>query len=38
MLHAKFHGNRTIGSRDFLRIFTIYGRGSHGHVTLKEDV
>ena len=29
MLHTKFHGNRPAGSgeEDFLRIFTIYGRG-----------
>ena len=36
MLHTKFHGNRPNGSgeEDFLRIFTIYGRGGHlGHVT-----
>ena len=36
MLHAKFRGNRLAGSgeEDFLRVFTIYGRGSHlGHVT-----
>ena len=36
MLHTKFHGNRPAGSReeDFLRVFTIYGRGGHlGHVT-----
>ena len=35
MLHAKFLGNQTIGSgEDFLRVFTIYGRGGHlGHVT-----
>ena len=36
MLHTKFHGNRPAGSgeEDFLRVFTIYGRGSHlGHVT-----
>ena len=36
MLHTKFHGNRSTGSReeDFWRVFTIYGHGSHlGHVT-----
>ena len=36
MLHIKFRENRPAGSReeDFLRIFTIYGRGGHlGHVT-----
>ena len=36
MLHTKFHGNPSTGSReeDFWRVFTIYGRGSHlGHVT-----
>ena len=36
MLHTKFHGNWPAGSgeEDFLRVFTIYGRGSHlGHVT-----
>ena len=36
MLHTKFHGNRSTGSRekDFWRVFTIYGRGGHlGHVT-----
>ena len=36
MLHAKFLGNRPAGSgeEDFLRIFTIYGRGGHlGHMT-----
>ena len=36
MLHTKFHGNRSTGSREevFLRLFTIYGHGSHlGHVT-----
>ena len=35
MLHTKFRGNRLAGSReDFLRVFTIYGRGGHlGHVT-----
>ena len=35
MLHTKFHGNRPAGSgeEDFLRVFTIYGRGGHlGHV------
>ena len=37
MLHIKFRGNPPIGSgeEDFLRVFTIYGRGGHlGHVTL----
>ena len=35
MLHTKFHGNRPAGSgEDFLRVFTIYGRGGHlGQVT-----
>ena len=36
MLHTKFHGNQPAGSgeEDFLRVFTIYGRGGHlGHVT-----
>ena len=36
MLHTKFPENRPAGSgeEDFLRVFTIYGRGSHlGHVT-----
>ena len=35
MLHTKFRGNRPAGSvADFLRVFTIYGHGSHlGHVT-----
>ena len=35
MLHTKFHGNLSAGSgEDFLRVFTIYGRGSHlCHVT-----
>ena len=36
MLHIKFRGNRPTGSgeEDFLRVFTIYGRGGHlGHVT-----
>ena len=36
MLHSKFHQNRLAGSaeEDFLRVFTIYGRGGHlGHVT-----
>ena len=34
MLHTKFHGNHPSGSGDFLRVFTIYGRGGHlGHVT-----
>ena len=37
MLHTKFRGNRPAGSEeeDFLRVFTIYGRGGHlGHVTV----
>ena len=36
MLHTKLCGNRPAGSRveDFLRVFTIYGRGGHlGYVT-----
>ena len=36
MLHTKFLENRPAGSgeEDFLRVFTIYGRGGHlGHVT-----
>ena len=36
MLHTKFSGNCPAGSgeEDSLRVFTIYGRGSHlGHVT-----
>ena len=34
MLHAKFRENRPSGSRKFLKVFTIYGRGGHlGHVT-----
>ena len=35
MLHTKFRGNRPAGSgEDFLRVFSIYGRGGHlGHVT-----
>ena len=36
MLHTKFRGNWPAGSgeEDFLRVFTIYGRGGHlGHVT-----
>ena len=35
MLHTKFRGNRPAHSgEDFLRVFTIYGRGGHlGHVT-----
>ena len=36
MLHTKFHENCPAGSggEDFLRVFTIYGRGGHlGHVT-----
>ena len=35
MLHTKFRGKRPAGSgEDFLRVFTIYGRGGHlGHAT-----
>ena len=36
MLHTKSQGHRPSGSGedDFLRVFTIYGRGGHlGHVT-----
>ena len=35
MLHTKFRGNWPPGSgEDFLRVFTIYGRGGYlGHVT-----
>ena len=36
MLHTKFRGNQPArsGEEDFLRVFTIYGRGGHlGHVT-----
>ena len=35
MLHTKFRENRPGSSgEDFLRVFTIYGRGGHlGHVT-----
>ena len=34
MLHTKFRGNRLTGSRDFCKVFTIYGHGGHlGHVT-----
>ena len=35
MLHTKFCGNRSASSGgDFLRVFTIYGRGGHfDHVT-----
>ena len=36
MLHTKFRENLPAGSgeEDFLRVCTIYGRGSHlGHVT-----
>ena len=31
MLHTRFQGHRSIGSReeDFLRFFTIYGHGGH---------
>ena len=35
MLHAKFQDPRPLGSgeEDFLKVFTIYGHGSHlGHV------
>ena len=36
MLHTRFPGKWSSGSHeeDFLRVFTIYGRGGHlGHVT-----
>ena len=36
MLHTKFRENRPAGSgeENFLRVYTIYGRGGHlGHVT-----
>ena len=36
LLHTKFQGHGSIGSgeEDFLKVFTIYGHGSHaGHVT-----
>ena len=34
MLPTKFLGNQPAGSGDFLRVFTIYGRGGHlCHVT-----
>ena len=36
MLHAKLQDHRTSGSgeEDFLKVYTIYGRGGHlGHVT-----
>ena len=36
MLHTKIRGNRPagFGEEDFLRVFTIYGRGGHlGYVT-----
>ena len=36
MLHTKFRENRPagFGEEDFLRVFTIYGRGGHlGHMT-----
>ena len=36
MLHTKFRGNRPAGAgeKDFLKGFTIYGRGGHlGQVT-----
>ena len=35
MLHSKFRGNQSACSgEDFLRVFTIYGRGGHlGNVT-----
>ena len=36
MLHTKFCGNRpaSSGEEEFLKVFTIYGRGGHlGHVT-----
>ena len=29
MLHTKFRENRPADSGDFLRVFTIYGRGGH---------
>ena len=34
MLHTKFHGNQSTGSRRrFFNVFTIYGHGGHiGHV------
>ena len=34
-IHTKFRENRPAGSgEDFLKVFSIYGRGSHlGHVT-----
>ena len=41
MLHTKFHGNRPAGSgeEDFLRVFTIYGRGGHlGHMTKMQRI
>ena len=35
MLHTKFRGNQPAGpGEDFIRVFTIYGRGGHlVHVT-----
>ena len=34
MLHTKFRGNRSTGSEDVRKVFTIYGHGGHlGHVT-----
>ena len=34
MLHTKFCGNGSTGSRCFWWVFTIYGHGGHlGHVT-----
>ena len=35
MIHTKFRKNRPSGSgEDFLRVFTVYGRGGHlGYVT-----
>ena len=36
MLHTKFRGNQSAGTReeDFERVFTIYGHGGNlGHVT-----
>ena len=34
MLHTKFRGNRSAGSRDFQRVSTIYRHGGHlDHVT-----
>ena len=36
MMHVKFqdHGSSGSGEEEFLKVFTIYGRGGHlGHVT-----